>query len=198
MTKLILTSLGRLYDQHRYYFSFVLTLILTSFVIFYRISNPYGIEDDALDILDFVDVSIKRPKVKQNKEVDPNADFDPTSQVDNIEKEAVDISFFSGITPPRLIGRLIKEYPAIAKKNEIEGVVFLEMIISREGKVIKVDVIGVKLNKILPLQVKSQVSKLFAQATQRILYKARYTRPFIQNKNVPIKMETSLRFSLED
>ncbi len=194
----MLTGLGNLYDRHRYYFSFVLTLILTSSIIFYRTSSPYGIEEDAPDILDFVDVNVKRPRAKKSNQVDPNADFEPTSQVDSIEKEAVDISFFPGIRPPRLIGRLAKEYPAIAKRNEIEGVVFLEMIISREGRVKKVDIIGVKLNKVLPLQVKSQVSKLFAQYTQRILYKARYTRPFIQNKNVPIKMETSLRFSLED
>jgi hypothetical protein len=113
------------------------------------------------------------------------------------EETAVDISFFPNIAPPRPIGRLKKIYPGSASERGIEATLNLELLISANGKVKNVSILGVKLSKELPPEVYAEISRDFAKAARKILLGQQFTPPIVEGKRVPIRTDWLFRFRLE-
>ena len=89
-----------------------------------------------------------------------------------------------------------KIYPESARQREIEATLFISIVISKEGKVLRVTILSSRLSKPQPTEVATQLKKDFESAAIKILMGARFTPPIIDGKKVSIVMEMPLKFQL--
>ena len=124
-----------------------------------------------------------------------------TEQTENAEDaadiaNAEDLSFHPNATSPRMIGSMKQDYPALARQMNIEATVYVSIIINKNGKVIKVKISGVVLSKKLPSDIENDLKQKFAASLTRSLKEVRFSPPFVEGKNIPIEMEQSVRYTL--
>ena len=86
----------------------------------------------------------------------------------------------------------------MARRENLEAVVLVEILINIDGSVVKVKIIGVKLSKALPSVMKQQMQAAFSKASVQMLMKSRFSKPYVNGKNIPVKLETPMDFELED
>ncbi len=164
-----------------------------------------GMKDEdftAPESIEFINIdTIKSAKRVTEKKLAHTSD-DENSRVERArvtvdDADAVDISFYPNIAPPRPLGRLRKIYPSAAREMVVESVVNVEILISAGGKVRQVKVIGVRLSKSLPRELRRKLSADFSRDARRILMGARFTPPVVEGRRVPVRMEMPLRFRLD-
>jgi protein TonB len=88
------------------------------------------------------------------------------------------------ITPPQLIKRVEPEYPALAVKAHIQGVVILEATVGEDGDVQDVRVLR-------------SVNPLIDREAERALRQWRYSPVVLNGTRVPFVLTVTLSFSLE-
>jgi len=123
---------------------------------------------------------------------DSSNDSESDSEIDSAE----DLAFNPDAIAPRPIGGLRKIYPEAARQREIEAVAYVSVVISRDGKVLKVTVLGVRLSKQESAEIDKQLKGEFANAAKEILSSARFTPAIIKGNRTPIAMEMPLNFTL--
>ena len=104
------------------------------------------------------------------------------------------------VARPKLISRFRKTYPAHlrkAEKMDVSAVVKTELLISPQGKVVAVEVLGVRLLKVLPPELDKEFSLQFAKAGKFLLLGKQFTPPIVDGKSVPVKMEYEFKYEME-
>lgn len=203
----VLKELIRREQQHPYTVSFIISLFLTALIVFY---TPPGMNPDEItappEYIKFIDISnyeFKAPLRIVKKEISAeNGDVSADNSVDRARGvsdavDAVDLSYYPNIVPPRPIGNLMKRYPKIARKMNIEARLNLELLILTTGEVRQVKVVGISLSKELPENLKKKITRAFVKEAVIILKNARFTPPLVEGKPRPVKMDMPLRFRLE-
>ena len=187
-------------ERHPYRFAFIISFLILLIILFYQ--SPEWEEGDFGIVEPMEMIEVMLPKASSPKKMDISTEAGETDPMDEvigaIESDAVDLAFNPDVAPPRLIGRLKKDYPTIARELDVEATVYVEILIDAEGKVVKVGIIGVKLHKELPPEDSAKIKKAFVQSTLKTLANARYTPTIINGEQVPIKQETPVFFSLTD
>jgi len=192
-------------DDHPYLFSMGIAIIFIMYILFYTPSFYFGEENySSTDSIQFINIdTIKSAPRKTRKEVtSENSTTDENAEVERAvgstdDSSAVDISFYPNIAPPRPISRLKKIYPADARDMNIESVVNVQILISSEGEVKDVRILGIRLSKALPADLRIKLGASFSRDAKKILFGVRFTPPIVEGKRVPVKMEMPLRFRLE-
>ncbi len=197
-------SIIRYYDQNPYLFSFVFSILITLVFLFY--SPPLEIEEDTnmsenLQIVNIDTMEAPRRIVKKSisTEEGETSDEATTERARGTSdlSDAVDLSFYPNIAPPKPIGKLKKIYPKSARDMGIEATLYVEIFISPSGKVLDVTIKGTRLNKDVPPEIYGQIIADFSRAARNTLMSARFTPPVIQGKKVPVKMEMPLRYYMD-
>ena len=158
-------------------------------------------DEPTLTILDIDAIQAPRRVFKKKLDITDS----PIEAVEEVEKSvgtgdsenAVDLAFYPGVIPPKPVGRLKKLYPAEAREQNTEAIVYLELEVASSGRVTGVKVLGTRLLKELPPELDVKLKMEFAATAKKILLGSRFTRPEIEGKYVPVKMELPLRFSLD-
>lgn len=190
--------------ERPFHVSFAISTLVMALFLFYAPSERAHRMDDALDVFQMVDVNdIKMPKRSAKKAIDLNAEAQPpdSNEVERAEglseaDDAVDLAFFPDVVPPRPVGKLRKVYPEEARQRDMEATVYVSLVIGREGKVLAVNVLSVRLAKPQPPEIADPLKKKFALAAVEIMSSARFTPPIIDGAKVPIVMEMPLKFQL--
>ncbi len=200
-----LEKIAKLDDKHPYLISFIISLILCCVILFKSASYTEAVmSSEAVTQLEFISMEeIKSPKRKVSKEIssessdqsEDSADVDRAVGTSEAE-DAVDISFYPNIAQPKVIGRLPRIYPSEAMNDEIEAIVNVELLISKEGKVLDVTILGTRLSKDLPPDLYASISASFIRDVKKILKGARFTPPVVNGRTVPIKMSYPFKFKL--
>ena len=196
--------LNQILERHPYRVSLVLSLIITVFTLTYSSTIKLVDTVEETYTFDIVDISeIKSAKRVTKKEVSTEqGDISEASPVERAQgvsesDSAVDLAYFPNVAPPRLVSKLKKIYPPEAKELNIEATVFVELTISSEGRVLKVEIIGIRLSKEMPTEIYSNLVKKFSLAAVSMFKTARFTPPVVEGKKIPVKMEQPLKFKLE-
>jgi outer membrane biosynthesis protein TonB len=195
--------------RHPYRFSFIASLVIVSFMLFF--SPPLEVSEEDLmptDNIQFLDIDriqaqtarrVTRPELSTTSgETDPTNSDVERAQGTSDDPNAVDLAFQPNVVPPRLIGRLKKEYPLVAREKAIEATVRVQLLISSSGRVKSVLPLNITLSRQMPPEIQANISKAFARTAIKMLKEIRYSPPIVNGKNVPVKYETTLRFRLED
>lgn len=135
-------------------------------------------------------------KEEKKTEVSKDQEGSEDGEGDFNASGAVDLAFMPGIRPPSPVGRLKKVYPDIARSEDVEAQVMTELLIAASGRVVKVNVIGVRLSKELPPEKVSEMKRAFAVAANQTFRGAQFSRTIVNGKSVPIRMEIPLNFTL--
>ncbi len=193
-----------IYDQKPYTFSFTFSVLITFIFLFYSPSLEIQEEANISENLQIVNIdTMEAPKRIVKKSI--STEEGETSDEATTERargtsdlaNAVDLSFYPNIAPPKPIGKLKKIYPKSARDMGIEATLFVEIFISPSGKVLEVTIKGTRLNKDLPPEIYGQIVADFSRAARNTLMNARFTPPVIQGKKVPVKMEMPLRYYMD-
>ncbi len=196
----------RFESEHPYLFAFFISVVILTYAVFRTPSDLVSDTDfsdtDELIFLDMDTIAAPQRLVKKQVSADEGDESAEAADVERAtgiseDENAVDISFFPGIVPPRPIGRLPKYYPKIAAENNVEAVVNVELLIASNGIVKNVSVIRVRLTKELPADLKNRIMSEFARDAKKTLLGAQFSPPVVEGKRVPIRMMTPLRFELE-
>jgi outer membrane biosynthesis protein TonB len=200
-----LHALYLLNEKHPYLFSFILSCVISLFVLFWSPSLESA-RDQVMPFenIQFIDIeTAESPKRIVKKELS-TSDSDPVEASDteramgtSDDPNAVDLSFYPNIAPPKVTGKLKKLYPRSAKDMNIEAIVNVEILISSNGRVLSVNILAIRLTKALPPELHTVITKDFARDARKILLEARFTPPVVEGKNVPVKMEMPIKFRLE-
>lgn len=192
--------------EHPYLFSFLLSSIFTIFVLFYTPSITFDEESiEQSDRIHFINIEEEYvPQRVTKKEITENRD--QSTDYSNVERAvgtadentAVDLAFMPNIAPPHPVGKLKKRYPEEARQMDVEATVNVQLLISENGTVKQVNVLGIRLSKPLPAEKQKELTSKFARETLLILNGAAFTPPVINGKKVSVKYEMPLRFRLED
>jgi len=190
-------------DKHPYIVSFTISLFFLSYLIF-RTPSLELIHDNTNknENIQFVNIDeIKAQKRVVKKDISENNDDSETKNVSRAsgtsdDADAVDLAFYANVAPPRLINRLKKDHPKIAKEMNVEASVTVALLISATGKVKHVNIIGIRLSKDLPQDVYSKMTKAFYKYAMNSLYSARYSPTVIDGKKRPVKIDTVVHFRL--
>lgn len=175
-----------------------------AFMLFYTPSLDIEEEVSQTEKIAIVDIdTIEAPRRIVKKSI--STEEGDVSETETTERargtsdlsNAVDLSFYPNIAPPKPIGRLKKIYPKSARDMDIEATLYVEIFISPSGKVINVNIRGARLNKDLPPDIYSKIVADFTRAARKTLIGARFTPPVVQGKKVPVKMEMPLRFVMD-
>lgn len=193
-------------EEHPYLFSFVLALSFVLYVIFRSPSVDLASADmsNTADSIQFIDIermsAPKRIVKKQISTTEGEVSPETTDRAvgTNDDANAVDISFFPNMAPPKPVGRLKKLYPKSAREGGIEATVTTELTIDINGKVVNVKIIGIRLSKSVTVDMGNVYNRDFASDARKILLGAQFTPPVVNGKKTPIKMELPLRFKLEE
>jgi outer membrane biosynthesis protein TonB len=157
--------------------------------------------DEPVEVLEFVDVTAISPNQDKDKsEDDPNnkeVDQNKFDKIENLRKQAEDLSFFPNISAPRPIGRLKQYFPESARQQRIEATLYLELLIDASGKVRALKVLRGKLSKNLPTPAKTKMLAEFAKSARRSLLGQKFTVTKINGVPKPIITEFPLNFTLE-
>lgn len=202
LKKFILT-LSAADEKHPYLLPLVISLIISGAVLFY--TSPIYISDMQFqsDTLEFVNLeSVSAPSRIVKKEISSEsgqtAEAADRAVGTSDTESAVDISFYPNIAVPKPVGRLKKIYPKSAKEQNVEATVNVEILISPDGRVQKVNVIAVRISKPLPGELNRKLSEDFAAAARQILLGAQFSPAVVNGKRVPIKMELPLNFKIDE
>ncbi len=95
------------------------------------------------------------------------------------------------------MGKLRRIYPQSAREMNLEATLNVELLVAPDGRVKRVQIIGIRLSKDLPPESYGRLVKDFSRAAVQILLGAQFTPPIVQGKKVPIKMELPLKFRLD-
>jgi len=195
--------------RHPYLFSFIASLFVTAFILFY--APPLEVSEEDLlpsDNIQFLDIDriqaqaarrISRPELSTDSgEVDPTRSDVERAEGTSDDPNAVDLAFQPNVVPPRMVGRLKKEYPLSAREKAVEATVRVQLLIASNGRVKSVLPLNITLSKQLPPEIQANLSRAFARSAIKMLQESRYSPPIVNGKNVPVKYETTLRFRLED
>ncbi|MDH5720040.1 MAG: energy transducer TonB [Spirochaetia bacterium] len=191
-------------DKHPYRVSLFISLIISIFTLTY--SSTIKLVDTVEETyrFDIIDISeIKSAKRITKKEVSTEqgeiSDASPVERAQGVSEaeSAVDLAYFPNVAPPRLVSKLKKIYPSEAKELNIEATVFVELTISSEGRVLNLEIIGIRLSKEMPAEIYSNLVKKFSLAAVTMFKTARFTPPVVEGKKIPVKMEQPLKFKLE-
>ncbi|MDH5721182.1 MAG: energy transducer TonB [Spirochaetia bacterium] len=189
--------------KHPFFVSFLVSFVIMAISLFYTTSESAAEMKETIETFQLMDIDkIILPKHVTKKEIDVNSDdVSPEPEVDRAEglsesDEAIDLSFYPNIVPPRPIGRLKKIYPQEARQREVEAVVFISIVIGKEGGVLGVNILRTRLSKPLPDVIANSLKKKFASAAVTIMKNARFSPPIIDGKKVSIVMEMPLKFEL--
>lgn len=199
----IMDTILRFYDTKPYTASFLISIVLFTYMIFYTKRFEVQAPAEQPEKLQFVNLDeVVLPKKRVKKQVSTEEGAEPSEDVDraqgsNESEVAVDLSFFPNIAPPKPVGRLKKIYPDAARAENIEATVMVELIIAPNGKVSSVKIVGTRISKDLPPEQYSAMTLAFAQAATQILMGAQFTPPVVNGKKVPVKMELPLKFNLD-
>jgi len=193
-----------IFIHHPFYFSFLFSTLVMLFALFYTSSDKVAAMEESIDVFQVMDIDkIVMPKRVRKKEIDINAE-EETQETDveraeglSEEENAIDLSFFPNVVPPRLVGRLKKIYPEEARQREIEATVYVSLVIGTEGNVLKVNILGTRLSKPQLTEVEQSLKKAFTIAAIKIMKGARFSPPIIDGKKVSIIMEMPLQFKLD-
>lgn len=141
---------------------------------------------------------LEKPDQSQNEPderfstADSNDGDDTPSELDAAE----DLSFHSDAVAPRPVTRLKKIYPEKARLQEVEAVAYLSIVISSNGRILAVNVSGIKLKKNISPDIDAQLKKEFAIAAREILKDVKFSPAKIKGKAVPVIMDLPLNFTL--
>lgn len=194
-------------EKHPYRFAFCISSIILLYLLFY--SRPIEVSQDDLvpvENITFVDIEkFKAAKFVARKDY-TDSDVNVTDDTTNVERatgtsedaDAVDLAFFPSVTPPKLIGSLKKNYPEVGEEESIEAIINVDLLISSSGKVKRVDIVGIRLSKEMPVEKRDRVSKDFAREAIKSLILARFTPTIIEGKQSPVKWNFTLKFQLEE
>jgi outer membrane biosynthesis protein TonB len=193
-------------ERHPYLFSFIVALLFLAYLLFHSPSLEIS-EDDLkpAENIQFVDIDTLQSaqrvakqdiSTEEGEAMPSEAAPDRATGVSD-DSNAVDISFYPNVAPPRLVTSLPKYYPQLAKDNRIEAVVYVELLIGTNGIVRNVSILGISLSQALPPERHSAVARDFARDAIRTLQGAQFTPPVVNGSRVPIKMEMPLKFRLE-
>lgn len=200
----IMKTLLRFDEEHPYILSFLLALAIMIFILFW--SGPGIVFDSntpARDELEFVDIkTLAAPKREVKQEISTEKGEVTEAQTVNRAKgsasdQPVDLAFYPNVTPPRVVGRLRRDYPKIAEEDNIQAKLFLRLLIDTDGKVKRVDVLRVRLSKKLPDDVSKKMKAAFIRDAKKILFAARFTPTIINGKKSAIVYEFPLDFELD-
>jgi len=206
--KSLYNTLKKWQEDYPYSFSFILSIIFVSYLLFYTPSLQLSDEDltpnEQLQFIDISQIKAVAPKRRVKKQISAH-EGDVSDTLSNVERSvgtsddtnAVDISFYPNIAAPKPISKLKKRYPRLAKEMNIEALINVELLIAANGKIRSVDILGIRLSKDLPSDMHAKISALFARDSIKILLGAQFTPPIVNGKKVPIKMEMPLKFRLE-
>ncbi|MDY6967644.1 MAG: energy transducer TonB [Spirochaetota bacterium] len=201
----IFSHISKFEQEHPYVFSFILSLIFLSYILFYSPSLDITEENlTPVENIQFIDIDridspkriVKKQVAKEEGNIDESEPIVERAVGTSEDTNAVDIAFFPNIAPPKPIGKLKKRYPKIAREMNIEAVINIELLIAANGKVKNVNVLGIRLSKALPPEMHGKIAKEFSRDALKILLGAQFTPPIVNGKNVAIKMEMPLRFRL--
>lgn len=197
-------------ERHPYAYASIPSMAIILFTLFFTFSagpdNQDTIDTEELQILDMDTVSafaVRKRFTKKDYSTDSGeaTSDEPTEPVERATGEsdegAVDISFYPNVVPPRLVGTIQQRYPKIARELQVEAVVMVELLIGASGKVLTIGIVGIRLMKDLPPDLKERVASQFYRDARIMLQGARYSPPMVDGKNVPVKMEERLIFRLE-
>lgn len=199
-------SLLRLQDRHPYRFSFAVSCIIVALVLFMQPADRFDENMFSMDNTRILNIdSFSPPKRKAKQEVTTDVGAETDQDVVPVERaegsvedgEAVDIAFYTDVVPPKPIVPLKRLYPLIARQKNVEAMVNVEMLVGEDGIIKKVSILGVRLSKELPADLREQIAKAFIVDTIKILQGARFTPPVVEGKRTSIKMELPLQFKLE-
>ncbi|MDH5718343.1 MAG: energy transducer TonB [Spirochaetia bacterium] len=173
------------------------TLLFSVLMIDLRAS----VSDTSEEIRASISIFNLKPRPEKKRKISKNAKQsaplnEPISEPASTDSNYMDLAFNINIQPPQIIGNLNKIYPEEARNEKAEAMVFVELFISKEGEVEKVTVLEVILNKEFPDDKKSAIVQKFSRAAKEIFQTARFTRPYVENENIPIRMEQTLEFKL--
>ncbi len=194
----------QLQEEHPYLVSFAMSMAIAVFTLFF--TAPIYVVDtpEPTDMLQFVNidtVSAPRRVVKRQLSTTAGETVDTASPDRAIgtvdDANAVDIAFFPNIVPPRPVGKLRRIYPQSAREMNLEATLNVELLVAPDGRVKRVQIIGIRLSKDLPPESYGRLVKDFSRAAVQILLGAQFTPPIVQGKKVPIKMELPLKFRLD-
>ncbi|MFC1671415.1 hypothetical protein ACFL20_13560 [Spirochaetota bacterium] len=192
--------------EHPYKVAFVIALILFLIILFYsppiEVTEDFSSLDDEIRILSVDTYRAPKRVVKKIISIDKGeftADDDvKKASGTSLENSALDIDFLPNIPPPRVITRLRKLYPKIARDHNVEALVNLVLLIAPGGEVVKVSVIEVRVLKKLPPKLKLRISTSFARFAKKIYLGARFTPTVLDGKRIPVKMPQPLKFKLDE
>jgi hypothetical protein len=194
------------WEEHPYLCSFLISVVFLLWVLFFTPSfestEEYNSITDTIQFIDIQQIETRAPRRMMKRSISDDGEFSADDLVERAsglsdDANAVDLAYYPSIAPPRPIGRLKKIYPAMARQMDVEAIMNVELLIAAGGRVKRVTVLGVKLSKEFPAEIKGKLSKLFARDAIRILRGAQFTPPVINGKRVPVKMEMPLRFRLD-
>jgi len=182
-----------------YTFSFTISLLTIIIALFYRSANSFNDDFAEMQPIEMIDIMMPKASASNNSEL--STDEGSTNVSDQsmgaAENDAVDLSFYPNMTLPRPIGGLPNDYPEIARDSNVEAKVLLQILINKEGIVIQVKIINIKLHKELPRQKRQQIMRAFKQTTISMLKRTRFTPTKINGVKVAIKYETSIMYDLK-
>ncbi|MDH5717906.1 MAG: energy transducer TonB [Spirochaetia bacterium] len=191
-------------DRHPYRVSLFFSIILTLFTLTYSSTIKLVDTIEETYTFDIIDINeIQSPKRVTKKQVSTEqgevSDASPVERAQGVSEtdSAVDLAYFPNVAPPKLVSKLKKIYPPEAKELNIEATVFVELTISSEGRVLNVEIIGIRLSKELPTEIYSGLAAKFSRAAVQMFKTARFSPPVIDGKKIPVKMEQPLKFKLE-
>lgn len=200
-------KLGEIDNEHPYIVSTIISIIIVVFFVFS--SSPFELTEEDLatpDRIEFIDIDkIESQSVKRSAKKDYSTEEGDVS-TSNVERatgtsddaNAVDLAFYSNIARPKLISRIKKRYPKIAREKDVEAIVIVQILIASTGKVKNVHILRIKLLKEFPPVIHSKIAKAFARDAVKMFTGVRFTPPIVNGKKAPVKMERSLEFRMEN
>lgn len=204
MIKKSIMLIGDIEENHPYLFPLILSLTAAFITLFY--TAPIYVSDMKYsdDVLQFVNLEMmESPARIVKKDISSvsgePSELSPDKAVGTSDLEGpVDISFFPNVAVPKPVGKLKKIYPKSAREQNIDATVNVELLIAPDGKVQKVNILGIRISKALPADLNKKISGDFASAAMQILLGAQFSPPIVNGKRVPIKMELPLNFRMDE
>ena len=144
-------------------------------------------------------VSRKQLTTAKEVSVDPNAapDENNVQRATGVAdwKSAVDTDYVSNAASPRPVGRLKNNYPKSARDDGVEAVVYLNLLIHSDGKVVNLIIHRIKLLKEMPAEKQKKLRKDFAIYARKNLIGQQFT-PYISN-GVKTRAKVSFKYEFK-
>ena len=190
-------------ERHPYLFAFVLSLIFMGYVLF-KANGSEVFSSDVVPMSDieFVDIElVQPPKQEVDQEISTEGGEVASKKVNRAsgvsDEKAVDLAFYPNVAPPKVVGRLRKIFPALARDNDVQAVVNTEIMIDSDGKVRSVNVLHVRFSKEVAEEIKADIRRAFIRDTKKILMSARFTPAIINGEKKAVLMQLPVTFELE-